>query len=401
MLPSSTIYGWNGTRMTLAAFRTASGQAAHDRESDNNVDKRDSANSAAPGYQTTDEWGVARVDDWAVPNTGASPTSYADRGATELVRYPSAQLRAVLNLAADSVQLDASASQPGSALIASYRFTFGDGTTVTQTSPRITHRYAKPGNYHVAVDVIGTDNRSTSAGRDVSVLRRLATVGLLAVGNQRYVGRDPKSGGPLGPNRTTLDSTAEFDVADAGNGQVALFSRADQGYLTTDATGSAALTPGLPTVTTPQRFTMQQNSDGTVSLKSAANGRYVSTNASGSLIPSATAVGPATKFYRANVADANKSLRQAIVRRFVTADPAGTKPLIANSTTAGSNERFDLVDLGGGRVALFAHANRRFVVADAAGTRPLIARTTAVGSDLRGGRRFLVSGQRSRIAVTP
>ena len=52
--------------------------------------------------------------------------------------------------------------------------------------------------------------------------------------------------------------------------------------------------------------------------------------------------------------------------RFVIADGAGVKPLIASAATAGSWERFDIADLGSGQIALFARANSRFVSADGA-----------------------------------
>lgn len=379
--PSPAIYNWNGTRMSLTAFRAASGQAAHDRETGFSNDSIDSANSAAPGYQATDRGGAARADDPAVANTGVGPVTYADRGATEVIRSPVARFSTALDLGAGTLTLDASASEAGFAPIASYRFSFGDGTTVTQPSPVATHRYAKPGDYFVIVEVIGTDGRSHSVSREVSVLRRIAAVGLLSVVNLHYVG----SAYPptvFRPNQTTLNAAAQFDLADAGNGQVALFSRTNQRYLGTNTLGSETLTATKITVDDPERFALLTNSDGTVSIRSAVNGRYVTTDAYGMqyLIPEATAIGPGTKFYRVNIADANRALRQAVSKRFVTADPTGTYPLAATSTTVGANQRFDVADLGNGQVGLFAHANRRFVMADGAGGKPLIARAALVGS---------------------
>ncbi|MFY1670319.1 hypothetical protein ACN27G_10200 [Plantactinospora sp. WMMB334] len=65
--------------------------------------------------------------------------------------------------------------------------------------------------------------------------------------------------------------------------------------------------------------------------------------------------------------------------RYVTADPAGTAPLIANRTALGTAEQFEVVELGGGIVALRARANGRYVAAESAGAAPLIANRDAVG----------------------
>ncbi|MFM0738684.1 lectin [Paraburkholderia xenovorans] len=65
--------------------------------------------------------------------------------------------------------------------------------------------------------------------------------------------------------------------------------------------------------------------------------------------------------------------------RYVTAENAGSQPLIANRTAIGQWEQFDLVDAGGGAIALRAHANGLYVTAANAGAAPLIASSTSVG----------------------
>ena len=64
---------------------------------------------------------------------------------------------------------------------------------------------------------------------------------------------------------------------------------------------------------------------------------------------------------------------------YVTAENAGTQPLIANRTAIGAWEQFDLIDLGNSNIALRAHANGDYVTAEAAGAQPLIANRTAIG----------------------
>ncbi|MEU7840546.1 PKD domain-containing protein [Micromonospora sp. NPDC049114] len=375
---SAPSYSWNGTLMGLTRFRTVSGQAAHDRETTRNQDNVDSANSAAPGYQEVDTAGLSRRDDPAVPNTGAGPITYADRGATEPAKHPVSSFEATLDLGTSTVSLDASASQPGFVPIDRYEFTFGDGTSVSQASPRVTHKYATPGTYDVTVSVSGADGLSGSSTKKVSVLRRTATVGLLALSNLRYVGTTAPN---LLPNQVGLTATAQYDLADAGNGQVALLSRASGLYVTQTPSDLATLNATSQLVGTLEAFTVVRNSDGTVSLK-ASNGLYVAAEPGGAVALSANrpAIGPWEKFHQVPVADANRSLKASVNGRYVVAESAGAKPLIANRPTAGAWERFDVVDLGAGQVGLFARANNRFVTAESAGTKPLIANRPTVGA---------------------
>ncbi|MFI7430209.1 PKD domain-containing protein [Micromonospora sp. NPDC049836] len=375
---SQTIYAWNGVQMSLPAFRAASGQAAHDLESQDPKAATDSANSAAPGFPSTDLYGTARADDPAVPNTGAGPITYADRGATETIRSPVVRFETALDLGDSSITVDASASEPGMSPIASYRFNFGDGVYwITQDSPVATHRYAAPGLYIVAVQVIGTDGGKGAGERQVTMLHRIGTVGLLALSNRRYVA-------PLLPStalradHAALQTSDRLDLADAGNGQIALYSPAAKRYIARDITGLLGTTS--TDVSVFESFTLVRNTDGTVSLRTV-NG-YVSTGSQGAafLSVAATAIGTTEKFYRVNVADANRSLRALSNKLYVTADSAGSKPLTASRTSAGLTERFDLVDLGNGQVALFAGSNNRFVSADGAGAKPLIAIRATVGS---------------------
>ncbi|MGW5669837.1 PKD domain-containing protein [Micromonospora sp. NPDC003776] len=374
--PSGAAYSWNGTRMSLAAFRTASGQAAHDIDTPWTRDREDAANSAAPGYQATDRLGTARADNPAVANTGAGPVPWADRGATEFVGTPVARFDTALDLGTSSVTVDASTSAPGYVPITSYVFDFGDGTVVTQNTPVAAHRYAAFGDYTVSVKVSGSDGRVSGATlQGVSVLRRIGTVGLLSLTSLRYAGAS--TGSPLVADQGRLGATAQFDLADA-SGQVALFSRAAHRYV---SVGTSTLVPASPMASTAARFDLLRNTDGTISLRAAANNRYVSAaSATAPLVADATSIGTSQKFYRVNVADSGRSLKARANMRYVRSDGANAKPLIASSTSVGLWERFDLVDLGNGQIALLAQSNNRFVTAPSAGTMPLIANRTTIGT---------------------
>ncbi|MEV4717143.1 PKD domain-containing protein [Micromonospora noduli] len=373
---SATGYSWNGTRMGLTQFRTVSGQAAHDRYTSDVRDNVDSANSTAPGYQDLDTSGKPRRDDPAVANTGAGPIVYADRGTAESIKYPVSSFDATVDLATSTVRVDASASTPGFVPIDSYEFRWGDGTSTSQSGPIATHKYATSGTYDVTVVPRGSDGLVGSSTEQVSVLRRTASVGLLALSNRRYVGT---SASVLLPNQVGLTAAAQYDLADAGNGQVALVARANGRYVTQSA--NEALNAESQVVGASEKFTVVRNSDGTVSLK-ATNNLYVTADASGTVSMSASrsTIGAWEKFAQVPVADANRSLKASVNGRFVMADGAGVKPLIASAATAGSWERYDFADLGGGQIAVFARANSRFVSADGAGTKPLIANGPAVST---------------------
>ncbi|MBM0225851.1 GH25 family lysozyme [Micromonospora sp. ATA51] len=81
----------------------------------------------------------------------------------------------------------------------------------------------------------------------------------------------------------------------------------------------------------------------------------------------------------APAAAAPVAFRARVNSRYVVAESAGAKPLIANRTTIGLWEKFDMIDAGGGFVALRSRANGKYVVAESGGAKPLIANRTAIG----------------------
>jgi hypothetical protein len=105
---TATPYDWGGTSYaTIAAFQQATGQGAHDIVADPQISRGiggttwgvgtgdwyepastspavDSANAAAPGELTSDQFDNPRADDPVVANTGAGAAgTYFDRGAVE------------------------------------------------------------------------------------------------------------------------------------------------------------------------------------------------------------------------------------------------------------------------------------------------------------------------------
>ena len=96
-----TILVWNSVSyLSVAAFRSMTGQEANGRQSDPRFRNAsgadfhlrarspaiDSANSGVSGQPTTDVEGNPRRNDPSIPNTGAGPRKYDDRGAYEFGR---------------------------------------------------------------------------------------------------------------------------------------------------------------------------------------------------------------------------------------------------------------------------------------------------------------------------
>jgi parallel beta-helix repeat protein len=172
-------YAWNTQLSSLTEFRAVSGQGAHDAVVvPDPLDVslavyEDSANSAAPGYQAKDGMGRPREDDPAVPNTGAGPIAYADRGALETVRLPYAGTVTVsFNPFTLTATAGASAAVSGFGAIVSYTFDFGDGTPpVTQSSPVMTRRLPGAGVYLVMVTVTDVYGMTSKGGQQVVAYR--------------------------------------------------------------------------------------------------------------------------------------------------------------------------------------------------------------------------------------
>jgi hypothetical protein len=316
-----------------------------------------------------------------VPNTGAGPISYADRGATELVRGPIGNLALRTNQDALSAIADASGTRPGWAPIASYAFDFGDGSpVVSQPTPIATHQYAQPGTY--TVSVIVTDVNGVIGGADArrSFWRAIRTVALLSRSDNRYVTAENAAQAPLIANRASVGTWEQFDLVQPDSTHVALRSRVNGKYI--EVASDTQQLSGYSDITDPSTlFQLVTNADGTVSL--LWNGTlYVTAEAAGSqpLVANRTAIGPWEKFNFVDVANTSVSLRAHANGRYVTAEAGGSQSLIANRTAVGAWEQFDLVDAGNGYVALYSHANGRFVTAESAGGQPLIANRTGIGA---------------------
>ncbi|MFI6129932.1 S8 family serine peptidase [Micromonospora sp. NPDC051141] len=120
---------------------------------------------------------------------------------------------------------------------------------------------------------------------------------------------------------------------------------------------------------------------GSYGLKARTNGRYVVAESAGTkpLVARGTTIGAWEKFDVVDAGGGLYGLRARVTNKFVTAESAGAKPLIARSATIGAWEKFQIVDNTDGTVSLKATVNGRYVTAPSA-TSPLIASKTSIGA---------------------
>ena len=180
----SSGYSWNGTVYTQAsAFYAATGQGKHDFTTQQSATLAegspaiDSADSAAPGEQSTDYSGNPRVSDPTVAHTGAGEYDYYDRGATEFQDPHTAVTGSVFTASASQAPVGATIT-----LHTNYADTWSDtptyqysfygpngSSTVTTTATDMSLTLPTAGTYTVGLAVDYNGYGYISAGNSVSV----------------------------------------------------------------------------------------------------------------------------------------------------------------------------------------------------------------------------------------
>ena len=123
-------------------------------------------------------------------------------------------------------------------------------------------------------------------------------VSLRARADDKYVTAESAGAAPLIANRTAIGGWEQFDVLDAGGGNIALKAHANGKIVCADNAGAAPLIANRTAVGPWETFKLIQNSNGTVSLLSFVNNRYVTAENAGasSLIANRTAIGTWEQF---------------------------------------------------------------------------------------------------------
>jgi nitrous oxidase accessory protein NosD len=191
---SAVMYTWGSTGYSsLKAFQDASGQEARGIQASPGFVNAgagdfhlgagspavDSANSGVSGQQAVDAEGRPRVDDPGVPNSGAGPRGYDDRGALErqggsppLANQPPVAALGVTpssGAAPLTVTANASGSTDPDGTVASYSFSFGTVPVGPQSSPTASHTFTSAGTFQVKVTVTDDKGATDVATADVVV----------------------------------------------------------------------------------------------------------------------------------------------------------------------------------------------------------------------------------------
>jgi hypothetical protein len=178
---------------------------------------------------------------------------------------------------------------------------------------------------------------------------------------------------------------------------VSLRAAANGRVVTAESAGTAPLVANRPAVGAWEEFTLTGNvatptaptASATtallgklVTIRARINGRYVTADNAGTspLIANRPVVGTWEEFTVVDNRDGTVALRALADNFYVTANQAGAASLVANRPTVGTWERFTLVENGDGSFALRAGINNKYVTAESAGAAPLIAGRPAAGA---------------------
>jgi hypothetical protein len=121
---------------------------------------------------------------------------------------------------------------------------------------------------------------------------------LRAMANNMIVTADNAGASPLIANRTAIGTWEQFDLLDAGNGNIALRAHANNMIVTADNAGASPLIANRTAVGQWETFQLIHNSNGTISLRAMANNMIVTAENAGAsaLIANRTAIGTWEQF---------------------------------------------------------------------------------------------------------
>ncbi|WP_410809347.1 PQQ-dependent sugar dehydrogenase [Micromonospora sp. 067-2] len=133
-----------------------------------------------------------------------------------------------------------------------------------------------------------------------------------------------------------------FTTGSGGAGAISLRAQINSQYVS--AVGTSPLIANRPTVGLSEQFDRVDAGNGTIALRSRANGLYVCAENAGKepLIANRAAIGPWETFQLISNTDGTVSLRALVNNQIVAAENAGAAALIANRTAIGPWEKFDL-----------------------------------------------------------
>jgi beta-glucosidase len=155
---------------------------------------------------------------------------------------------------------------------------------------------ATAGTHTVAVAASSRDLRLT--GTVVIGTGTTQVISLRSHANARLVTAESAGAQPLIANRTAIGPWEQFDVLDAGNGNIALRAHANGMVVTAENAGTASLIANRTAIGLWETFQLVHNPDGSVSFRARVNNMFVTAENAGALplIANRTAVGPWEEF---------------------------------------------------------------------------------------------------------
>ncbi|HWB38138.1 MAG TPA: PKD domain-containing protein, partial [Rugosimonospora sp.] len=292
------------------------------------------------------------------------------------IAAPAAHLTLSADAGSGLVTADATGST-GFALTG-YRFDFGDGTVLDQTSSTGFHEYPTGGTHTVTVTVTDLLGRTAKASATITIpvaQRRAALLG----NDMRFVTAENAGAQPLVANRTADGPWEYFDFVGVDSDHVALLALANGEYVRVDPTDGRRLIADRTDYAGATIFRLVPGPNGALSLQDTGSGLYVSdNNGTAPVTADRSVIGPWEQFHT-TVSGAADSFRSSANGKYVTAESAGAKSLIANRTSVGQWESFDAIDAGGGYLAWYSEADGKYVTAESAGAKALIANRTSIG----------------------
>jgi hypothetical protein len=149
----------------------------------------------------------------------------------------------------------------------------------------------------------------------------------------------------LTPTRPTVPMPGGGGGGGNPTGVVSLRARANGLYVCADNAGASSLIANRTAIGPWEQFDLVNAGGGNIALRAHANNQIVSAANAGvnPLIANRTSVGQWETFQLVRNSDGTVSLRALVNNRHVCADNAGALPLIANRTAIGTWERFDLI----------------------------------------------------------
>ncbi|MFI6782292.1 S8 family serine peptidase [Micromonospora sp. NPDC050276] len=197
-------------------------------------------------------------------------------------------------------------------------------------------------------------------------------VALRAKVNGKYVSARAAGAEPLLASAPAISTWEKFQLVNNTDGSVSLKAQVNGKYVTAESAGTKPLIARGTAISTWERFDLEAPNP-VISLKASANGKFVTAESAGTkpLIARGTAVSTWERYELVDLGFQYYALRTLVNNKYVT---AGANPLLSSSGAITDATVFYIIDHNSDGTVMFgSYANDKAVTAESAGTKPLIA----------------------------